>query len=1552
MFLLVQMNFKKTLTTNIFFNHCFDKRRFSGFLQWYFKQSCNRYIKLLRLLDRIKFLGFNSATQAGFSISIDDLKIPLTKSSILWNAENLVFDSDFQLISGNLTTVERYQRILEIWNRTSEKLKSRVLQSFQISDFFNPVYLMAFSGARGNISQIRQLVGMRGLMADPQGRIIDFPIRSNFREGLTLTEYLISCSGARKGIVDTALRTAASGYLTRRLVDVAHQVIICQIDCNSFNGIYLTDLFDQHKKLLFLKQRLIGRVLAETIYSPKTSAILVPRNQEISKKTSKIICENKNKVFIRSPLTCQSSKFICQLCYGWSLAEGQLVSIGEAVGVIAAQSIGEPGTQLTMRTFHTGGVFSGKLMDQTYAPFPGEVNYTPSCCGRLIRTQQGHIAYLSKNNGILRINSDRKNSVFKDKNNKLLYNQVQNLNRQLNIFDEKNHHRSQQIKFIFQSGTLLYVREGEIVTQTQLLAELPAFKPEATFEIEQEIFSSDSGEIYFENFLFLEKTMTDLKSQNFTQKLGSFWILSGKLFSSTSFEKQFFSPLDLIDQSVPVSQIKLTNQYFDDFLQKPKSFLLYTYKKNFLILSLFFRKRGYFVQLSSFQNYRILSFGLLGNFKYSSPLSSLKKLYLNTTLEWNFKIISKKYFLRIQPRNNLNLFCTLKRFSKNNNFLENFYLLRTSRQGYSSIFVHQFFFNQQQNQNFLNKKVISIKKLPGIKNLNKNVFQKTSKIQYFNTLQFISLRAPKLKNLDKFKVLQTLFYSQIKLVFWNLIFKQVRLFNTQSKNSFRNNQIFKFQILHWKFFYLQRKYLTQCFFLMYLLTNFNKKTNLYSKFKFKQLGNKSTIRMCIHLPLISSFSYPINFLKNYYFLKTKRTPFTHKRLFKSILTRNSFTPFYRILPKQLNSEGFLRNYSSFIIEGFQKYKWKKKFWDFSSLSPYFYKSVKNLENTNFLKVLDHESWIFLGDHQLFLNQKQSSYKNCFQIQAHGQDDFSDQFPIPPIIPKYSFQLQLNIIRIQNGIFNCIICYDRLRKNVVDFYFSSYLTIVQKFYFVKNFNLRFNIQKPEKPVWSRFVYKKNTQNLLRIKKQNITKKYVQKRKIQFRKYLIRCFRSQIYQNNIQNSISKSLSSVKDHNLFIEKSRKFLKLKKFNFRFFYTLNLINKKKFKSNIQLLKQQRIFFIKIGPLLFNKEEKLQNICKNTFFQKIYLPEVKFLPIVGHKNIINFQFMERKNSKFFENRIFIRFYLMIKCHEIINSLLSYLLINSTDYFACTNFQLNTIYQKIRLQKKFCLNDFDRFKGKLLKIQTQKSLGVFFKNGEKFNNQIFPNGGQLVAKTSKKLLFRRAKIYLLNKQSILYIKNGESVMENQHLFSVFYSQPKTGDIVQGIPQIEEIFEARKKSKYSFHELPIFTKDFCFFEKKITLYLRSLQKSILNNIQRIYCGQGIYISDKHIEIIVRQLTSNVLILEPGQTGLLGGEIVTFQWISRVNQQLSSHHIIYEPILLGMTKTCLETSSFLSAASFQETTRILGRAALQNQVDFIRGLKQNVILGNLIPVGTGCF
>ena len=249
----------------LFFNCCFDKKKLKNFILWFFNKYGER--ETIQLIENLKSIGFTYATKAGISIGIEDLKIPFIKAKCINTTEKKIETIELNYQKGNLTEVERKQQFVEEWSFVSEKLKQHVIQFFKATDVFNPIYMMAFSGARGNISQIRQLIGMRGLMADPQGQILDFPIRSSFREGLTLIEYLISCYGARKGVVDTALRTATSGYLTRRLVDVTQQVVIGRQNCQTRRGIQFTNLLDNDKVILSLKDRLIGRVLLNDIFS-------------------------------------------------------------------------------------------------------------------------------------------------------------------------------------------------------------------------------------------------------------------------------------------------------------------------------------------------------------------------------------------------------------------------------------------------------------------------------------------------------------------------------------------------------------------------------------------------------------------------------------------------------------------------------------------------------------------------------------------------------------------------------------------------------------------------------------------------------------------------------------------------------------------------------------------------------------------------------------------------------------------------------------------------------------------------------------------------------------------------------------------------------------------------------------------------------------------------------------------------------------------------------------------------------------------------------------
>jgi DNA-directed RNA polymerase subunit beta' len=329
-------------------------------------------------LDRLKDLGFKHATEAGVSISADDIRIPDEKEDKITESKNRVIEIQKQFEAGLLTEQERYNKIIDVWTDTNSILATQMMELVENDkDGFNSIHMMADSGARGSAAQIRQLAGMRGLMAKPSGDIIETPIVSNFKEGLNVIEYFISTHGARKGLADTALKTANAGYLTRKLVDVAQNVKIVEHDCHTHEGIEITDISDQNTLIESLEDRLNGRVLADDVIDPISNEILFSEGTLLDEVSAKTIAEAGIKsAHIRTPTTCKSKDGICALCYGVNLATGHIVRPGEAVGIIAAQSIGEPGTQLTLRTFHVGGTASSTAQErQVVAEREGFIRY-------------------------------------------------------------------------------------------------------------------------------------------------------------------------------------------------------------------------------------------------------------------------------------------------------------------------------------------------------------------------------------------------------------------------------------------------------------------------------------------------------------------------------------------------------------------------------------------------------------------------------------------------------------------------------------------------------------------------------------------------------------------------------------------------------------------------------------------------------------------------------------------------------------------------------------------------------------------------------------------------------------------------------------------------------------------------------------------------------------------------------------------------------------------------------------------------------------------------
>ncbi|MBQ3169774.1 MAG: DNA-directed RNA polymerase subunit beta', partial [Clostridia bacterium] len=307
------------------------------------------------------------STIGAVTVSVADIKVPEKKYTILAETEKKIHDIEHQFRRGRLSENERYNTVTTLWETATNNVTAEVMKNM---DKFNPINMMAASGARGSTNQIRQLAGMRGLMASPSGKIIELPIKANFREGLTVLEFFLSSHGSRKSLADTALRTADSGYMTRRLVDVSQENIIREIDCferrgENIRGLKVHDIYADGEVIEKLEDRVRGRVAAENVYHPETGELIIAQNELITHDyAQKIVKSGLKEVMIRSVLTCQSENGICARCYGANMSNGKMVDVGEAVGIIAAQSIGEPGTQLTMRTFHTGGVATGEDITQ------------------------------------------------------------------------------------------------------------------------------------------------------------------------------------------------------------------------------------------------------------------------------------------------------------------------------------------------------------------------------------------------------------------------------------------------------------------------------------------------------------------------------------------------------------------------------------------------------------------------------------------------------------------------------------------------------------------------------------------------------------------------------------------------------------------------------------------------------------------------------------------------------------------------------------------------------------------------------------------------------------------------------------------------------------------------------------------------------------------------------------------------------------------------------------------------------------------------------------
>ena len=476
-------------------NKNFDKKKTKDLIEWFITNHGT--VRTNKLLNELKTIGFNYSTKAGISIGPDDLLVPKLKEKLIENTQKKINKRKKNLRTNST------QKEIETWNITNEIVKNDIIKNYRQTDLLNPIYIMIQSGARGNISQIKQIVGLRGLMSDSKGEIINTPIKNNFKDGLTIKEYFISCYGARKGIIDTALKTANSGYLTRKLVYVAQNITIKQQNCNTNTGIIIKTISKNKKQYALNKNKILGRILAENIINKQTNKLIFSKGQDICNYIAKNLLKNNKEIFLRSPLKCNLNIGLCQICYGWNLGTNKLIRIKEAVGVLAAQSIGEPGTQLTMRTFHTGGIFTSEIASIINAPHKGKILF----------------------------NFDKETRKIKNKHQQVIL----FLEKNKNIYIKKN--RFKISKIILPKYSTIYIENNKKVFNKQIIAEIPKWKnskvEKETKTNYKEVKNVNSGEIKIQ----INKTKI-------------IWVLNGQIIENESlFKKIYKKNIKLLDLS-------------------------------------------------------------------------------------------------------------------------------------------------------------------------------------------------------------------------------------------------------------------------------------------------------------------------------------------------------------------------------------------------------------------------------------------------------------------------------------------------------------------------------------------------------------------------------------------------------------------------------------------------------------------------------------------------------------------------------------------------------------------------------------------------------------------------------------------------------------------------------------------------------------------------------------------------------------------------------------------------------------------------------------------
>lgn len=1379
-------------------NSLIGKKQLRQLLAWSFTnynsmQACS-------LADELKYLGFKYASQAGISISIEDLKIPFVKNFMLEKANQEIRNAEKIYLKGKITDVERFQKIIDTWSLTSESLKDQIIYYFKNYDPLNSVYIMAFSGARGNLSQVRQLVGMRGLMSDPSGQIMNLPIKKNFREGLTITDYLMSGYGARKGIVDTALKTANSGYLTRRLIDVAQDILIREKDClTTHSFLFSISKINSDE----IETKILGRVLSQSVFDLETNVLIAPKNTQITPLLIKQFQEKKiTKLYVRSPLTCNLYRAVCQKCYGWDLANENLVDIGEAIGILAGQSIGEPGTQLTMRTFHTGGIFTSEARQQIISPLNGIIQFYKVLKTVLLRTNRGEDVLVTKNSGSLILIPDNKTQ-------KLV-----------------------QIEVL--RNTILFPKNNQYILKDTVIGELINTNKQTKTEIKP-ILSDTCGEIFIPRF----KQKINLLNNN---KL--IWILSGQLYNSPKNSFLNFYPDYKLNKHSYIFRTKLINHYsgFVKFINN---------------------KTGLYQRLIK-----------ISNTKYSLVNSKLKKLnsHINFT-NYLLTIRDFNYFIKIQRKD-----------SKN-------YLQMTRNEKFGTLVTNSF------------RTLTGGTLYYDYKNLLHNN-KKNKIISYYHQ----SIRDKNYKLMVRHRT----------IIWLGEEFHQV------------NCEPNILLVEHGDF-------ISKGFELIPGL--FSKTSGLVSIVQKNNLIKRIVIK--------SGSVYEGKQLKN----RSKKIYYAGEVIFSNITVQNlsycehitgKNTDQLLVRPVQIyefpystidNINSKLNCDDSFIL-------------NVTSKSIYFYKSnqsIKGLQNLNLVShVLSFKTNRSLNN-QISVELSNNSKKNLVNFNVIEKLCLTNYLP-----PKLKYKDIQPCFLIQKNQFVS----NYMSLGYLEAITSNSLEIV-----------KFKIKKQA----SKQIFLISNNDCLILKKQEAPNK------------------------KVNDFLTSKYNLTKTGKIIIE-NKNFLTIQKGRPYFFPNCKNENLSS-KTNLQY---KLVSSSRIKPDL----DTNRNLSLN--YYNIVKLSVKRKSGLKHKEGSNLKLsIKSEFSKLF-----------IKNN---GKLYSCLIPQFFKKFSVGSHKSTLKFDRLLHSNPFDKLGIKKIDRTILmqssKLITNQNKSRDFENSEyqltllKFVEQPF------IKSTKSVGLYSITEDYFEQDVNSVFCKNTEFIEAGKTIGLLNLEKEITGDIVQGLPRIEEILEARKKNlmvkriptsqkkglliqktsldtNFEFKKLATSIKEndkinphkllkvyFNYYglikyflcdqtkqfqyNRLISNYegsyksFKKVQLFILNSVQSVYQSQGVTINDKHLEVIIKQMTTKVLITYEGDTPLLRREVIDLYHIQYINEIINTEMkqaACYIPLLLGITKAALNNPSFISAASFQETTRVLTKAAIEGRIDWLRGLKENIIIGHLIPAGTG--